>query len=198
MFPEGFFPSLCGRAPRARRKRTLSCGRILLLVCRNLMQMAKRSSSKLWDRPRSQRRWWWQLQKARVATVLARAWPSRWGLDAKHQCLARRKSHSRLFETWIIYPRNLKFRGFCVIRKTASVTKYRNINVSLLRNLARLFLFGISKSFYFFLLFFDNNYAYIGIYASNVCGRCLILGDLGEHRRKWWNCRLWWKNANFH
>ena len=47
MFPEGFFPSLCGRAPRARRKLTLSCGRILLLVCRNLMQMAKRSSLKL-------------------------------------------------------------------------------------------------------------------------------------------------------
>ena len=47
MFPEGFFPSLCGRAPRARLRLTLSCVRILLQVCRNLMQMAKRSSSKL-------------------------------------------------------------------------------------------------------------------------------------------------------
>ena len=47
MFPEGFFPSLCGRALCAKLKLMLSCGRILRQVCRNLMQMAKRSSSKL-------------------------------------------------------------------------------------------------------------------------------------------------------
>ena len=47
IFPEGFFPSLCGRAPRARHRLTLSCGRILRQVCKNLMRMAKRSSLKL-------------------------------------------------------------------------------------------------------------------------------------------------------
>ena len=44
MFPEGFFPSLCSRAPRARRKRSLSSGLLLPMASKLMMLMVKHSA----------------------------------------------------------------------------------------------------------------------------------------------------------